>query len=53
MHVGWHVDPEANVAVQSPTPPLAGATDASHGFGEHVAADVTPSDEHVVLPDTV
>jgi hypothetical protein len=28
--VGWHADPLARVLVQSPTPPFAGAVDASH-----------------------
>ena len=31
-HVGWHVDPDANELVQSPTPPFVGALDASHGL---------------------
>ena len=31
LHVGWHVDPLASELVQSPTPPFAGAVDASHG----------------------
>ena len=31
LHVGWHVDPLARELVQSPTPPLVGAVDASHG----------------------
>ena len=52
MHVGWHVEPEASVAVQSPTLPLAGATDASHGLGEHVAAVRLPA-KHFDVPDTV
>ena len=30
-HVGWQVLPDANVAVQSPTAPLAGAALASQG----------------------
>ena len=31
LHVGWHVDPLASELVQLPTPPFAGAVDASHG----------------------
>ena len=30
-HVGWHVDPLGRNLVQSPTPPLVGALDASQG----------------------
>ena len=52
MHMGWHVLPEANVAVQLPAAPFAGAAEASHGFGLHVAAVTVPA-EHDVLPDTV
>ena len=29
LHVGWHVDPDANELVHVPTPPLVGAEDAS------------------------
>ena len=32
LHVGWHVDPDANEFVHDPTPPLVGAVDASHAF---------------------
>ena len=32
LQIGWHADPDARVAVQSPTPPLAGALLASHGL---------------------
>ena len=28
LHVGWHVDPDASVDVQFPTPPFVGAVDA-------------------------
>ena len=52
VHVGWHVDPLARVLVQSPTLPFAGAVDASHGFGEHVAAVSVPA-LHELVPDTV
>jgi hypothetical protein len=31
-HVGWQVDPDASVPSQSPTAPLVGAVDASHGI---------------------
>ena len=30
LHVGWHVEPLARELVQSPTPPFAGAVEASH-----------------------
>ena len=50
--MGWHVDPLANELVQSPTPPLVGASDASHGFAEHVAAVSVPALQDDV-PDTV
>ena len=43
LHVGWQVDPLARLSVQSPTPPLAGAADASHGFALHVAAVRVPA----------
>ena len=52
LHVGWHVDPLARVLVQSPTPPFVGGVDASHGFGEHVAAVKVPA-LHELVPDTV
>ena len=52
LHVGWHVDPDANELVQSPTPPLVGAADASHAFAEHVAAVKVPA-LHELVPDTV
>ena len=29
LHVGWHVDPDANELVHDPTLPLVGAVDAS------------------------
>ena len=38
LHVGWHVEPDAKEEVQSPTAPLLGAVDASHGFGLQLAA---------------
>ena len=38
--------------MQSPTPPLVGATDASHAFAEHVAAESVPA-VHELGPDTV
>ena len=49
---GWHLAPEANVAVQSPLAPFAGAADASHGFGLQVAAVSLPN-AHDDVPDTV
>eukprot|EP01047_Picozoa_sp_COSAG01_P072709 COSAG01_NODE_11637_length_1891_cov_8.332031_2_plen_184_part_00 len=64
MHFGWHVLPDASVAVQSPLAPLAGAADASHverGFlgtvmlrtiGLHDAAVSVPS-LHLETPDTM
>ena len=52
LHVGWHVDPDANELVHDPTPPLVGAVDASHGFAEHVAAVKVPA-LHELAPDTV
>jgi|OM-RGC.v1.030765263 hypothetical protein len=52
LHVGWHVDPDANELVQDPTPPLVGAVDASHAFAEHVAAVKVPA-LHELVPDTV
>ena len=52
LHVGWHVDPLARELVQSPAPPFVGATDASHGSAEHVAAVNVPKEQDVV-PDTV
>ena len=52
LHVGWHVDPDANELVHVPTPPLAGAVDASHAFAEHVAAVSVPA-LHELVPDTV
>ena len=52
MHVGWHVAPCASVAVQSPLAPFAGAADASHALGAHVAAVSVPVVQ-VDLPDTV
>ena len=52
LHDGWHVDPDANELVQSPTPPLVGAVDASHAFAEHVAAVKVPA-LHELVPDTV
>lgn len=51
-HVGWHVDPDARLDVQSPLPPCTGALDASHGFAMHIAAVSMPA-LHLVLPDTV
>ena len=32
LHVGWHVDPDANELVHVPTPPLVGAEDASQSI---------------------
>ena len=52
LHVGWHVDPDANELVHVPTPPLVGAVDASHAFAEHVAAVKVPA-LHELVPDTV
>ena len=52
MHVGWHVEPEANVDVQVPAAPFVGAVDASQGLGEHVAAVRAPA-RHVDFPETV
>ncbi len=37
LQVGWQVDPEANVLVQVPLAPLAGAAEASHGNGAATA----------------
>ena len=37
--------------MQSPTAPLAGAADASHGLGEHVAAVKKPKVWHELHPD--
>ena len=51
-HVGWQVDPLAREPVQSPTPPFVGAADASHGFGEQVAAIRFPA-VHELVPETV
>ena len=51
-HVGWHVVPLASEQVQSPAPPFEGAADASHGFGEQVAAVSVPL-LHDEVPDTV
>ena len=42
VHVGWHVVPLASAFVHVPTPPFVGAADASHGFGEQVAAVSVP-----------
>jgi hypothetical protein len=52
LHVGWHVDPDARFDVQVPAVPFAGAVDASHEFGVHVAADSVPA-EQLVTPDSV
>jgi hypothetical protein len=49
--VGAHVVPDASVAVQSPTAPLAGAADASHIL-EQVAAVSAPA-VHEDVPETV
>ena len=32
LHVGWHVDPDANELMHDPTPPLVGAVDASQSM---------------------
>ena len=37
MQVGWHVEPLARVLVQLPTPPLAGAVDASQSSAEVIS----------------
>ena len=50
--MGWQVDPLAREPVQSPTPPFVGAADASHGFGEQVAAIRFPA-VHELVPETV
>ena len=52
FQVGWHVDPLAKKLLQSPTPPLVGACDASQGFAEHVASVNSPR-KHDDGPDTV
>jgi hypothetical protein len=52
LHVGWHVEPDASEFVQVPAAPFAGATDASHEFGLHIAAVSVP-EEHELGPDTV
>jgi hypothetical protein len=52
LHVGWQVDPLAREFVQSPTPPLVGAAEASHGFAEQVAEVSVPALQDDV-PDTV
>ena len=36
-HVGRHAEPLARASVQSPTAPLVGAFEASHGLASHVA----------------
>ena len=41
-----HDEPLAKELVQSPTAPFAGGEDASHGFGEHVALDVSTRLKH-------
>ena len=51
-HVGWHARPLARGFVQSPTPPFAGAADASQGSPTHVAATSVPA-EHTEGPETV
>jgi hypothetical protein len=54
VHVGWHESPAPKLVVQSPTPPLDGAVDASQVFAWHVAAvSVSPSELHDVAPVTV
>jgi hypothetical protein len=50
-HVGWQVDPLARTLAQSPTVPLAGATDASH-WASHVIVLRTPAEQDT-LPDAV
>ena len=52
LQVGWHVNPLASELVQSPATPFVGATDASHGFAEQVAAVSVPA-LHEDVPDTV
>ena len=41
-----HDEPLAKELVQSPTAPFTGDDDASHGFGEHVALDVSTRFKH-------
>ena len=48
-----HDEPLAKELVQSPTAPFAGGEDASHGFGEHVALDVSTRFKHDDVPETV
>ena len=51
LHVGWHVEPDASELVQLPTPPFAGAAEASHvGSVTHVAA-VSTFPAHELGPD--
>ena len=50
--MGVHDEPLAKEPVQLPTPPFVGAADASHGFGEQVAAIRFPA-VHELVPETV
>jgi hypothetical protein len=50
--VGWHDAPLSSASPQSPTPPLAGAALASHGFGPQRAAASAPA-QQLVAPETV
>jgi hypothetical protein len=52
LHIGKHAAPDARLDVQSPLSPFVGATDASHGFGMHVAAVNSPA-KQLDGPDTV
>ena len=42
-HRGSHDEPDASSDLQSPLLPCAGATEASQGFADHVAAVSTPA----------
>ena len=52
LQVGWQVEPDAKLLVQSPAPPFDGAADASHDAAWHVAA-VSDPDEQLLAPDAV
>ena len=41
LHVGWHVEPDANEFVHDPTPPLVGAVDASQSMTNTYALPVS------------
>jgi hypothetical protein len=50
LQVGWHVDPLAIELVQSPAPPLVGAT-TSHRFGEHATVSFRVPSKQDLVPD--